>query len=521
MVGEIRTGGSSTNGGGYSTGGTDYSQQNSAQYALSGVTSAGAGNIVLTASAATDMIGNVGYVVSGTNFTTTSRFEVASVSAGVSITFKTNAAGASIATGIGAAGVINIGGAFTLGGSNEDAYFEEFQAGNLVYIKAGTYTPGAIITIAAAGGTSNPIKMYGYNVTRGDNPTGATRPFIDFGANTCTFGANWEIYYMQFTGTAANTVTLGNSGKAIMCKSTNTSATAARQAFSHGTVGGVIFIGCEMISYRGSGINASSLVEIYGCYIHDCGVSGIATSSTSCFAIGNIVSNCVTQAINASSTLASGGLFINNTVYGAENKLGIGFNFASGVLNVRLLNNIIYGFTTGVSHADTQTVGYDDYNNYFNNTADVSAAGQWQKGSHDTALNPAFSNAVQLTGATATTTSGNHLVQSGATFVSSGVVAGRDFIYIKSGTGVTAGIYGIVSVDSETQITTDITLAADATANKVWQITVGQNFAVGTNMKGIGYPGVFPGGLTTGYLDAGAAQRQESAVATVAHAFIG
>lgn len=37
------------------------------------------------------------------------------------------------------------------------------------------------------------------------------------------------------------------------------------------------------------------------------------------------------------------------------------------------------------------------------------------------------------------------------------------------------------------------------------------NFAIGTNLRGMGFPGAFPGGLSTGYLDIGAVQRQEPA----------
>ena len=39
----------------------------------------------------------------------------------------------------------------------------------------------------------------------------------------------------------------------------------------------------------------------------------------------------------------------------------------------------------------------------------------------------------------------------------------------------------------------------------------GGNFAIGTALKALGYPGLFPGGLSTGYLDIGAVQRQEAA----------
>lgn len=513
-VWEIRTTGASTNGGGFVTGasGVDYSQQAAAQYSLTGLTTAGAAALIATTSAAADMVGNIIQITAGTNFTV-GWYQILSVVVGVSITVDRNAT-----TGVGAAGTGSIGGAFAFGGSNEDAFFETMVGGNICYIKAGTHTNGAIITIAAAGGASAPIKVIGYNATRGDNPTGATRPIIATAANTFTFGANWDTYYIQMTGTAASVLTLGASNKLVQCKVTNSSSTAFRFAVTGSGTGGCILMGCEAICYRGSGINASSLTEIWGCYIHDSN-QGIAASSTSCFAVDNIIANCITNAVSATSTLGSGGLFLNNTIYGAENKIGVGFLFATGVTNVRLLNNILYGLVTGVTHADTQTVGYDDYNNYFNNTNDVSAAGQWQKGPHDTALNPGFTNVAQLTGATATTTAGNHLVQAGATFVASGVVAGRDFLYIKSGTGVTVGIYGIASVDSATQITTDITLSADATADKVWQIMVGQNFAVGSNMKAIAYPGTFPGGLTTGYQDAGAAQRQESV--TTAYGFVG
>ncbi len=47
-------------------------------------------------------------------------------------------------------------------------------------------------------------------------------------------------------------------------------------------------------------------------------------------------------------------------------------------------------------------------------------------------------------------------------------------------------------------------------SNIVFQFTYGLNFNVGTNLKAVGYPGVFPGALTTGYMDIGSVQRQES-----------
>lgn len=104
--------GSDNNGGGWVEGstGTDWSLQASPQYALTSVTSSGSGNTVLSASAVSDMVGNIAQVISGTNFTV-GFYQVSSVSVGVSITFSTNQSAVSICSGIGASGVINIGGA--------------------------------------------------------------------------------------------------------------------------------------------------------------------------------------------------------------------------------------------------------------------------------------------------------------------------------------------------------------------------------------------------------------------------
>lgn len=42
--------------------------------------------------------------------------------------------------------------------------------------------------------------------------------------------------------------------------------------------------------------------------------------------------------------------------------------------------------------------------------------------------------------------------------------------------------------------------------------SAGGDYGIGTNLKALGYPGLFPAGLLTGYIDIGAVQRQEKAV---------
>src|SRR5204863_5745937 len=94
-----------------------------------------------------------------------------------------------------------------------------------------------------------------------------------------------------------------------------------------------------------------------------------------------------------------------------------------------------------------------------------------------------------------------------------GVVAGQDCVYIVSGTGVTAGIYGISSISTTTNpsdtLNLDINPGTNTTADKTYQITLGHNFAIGANLRALGFPGAFQASLTTGYADIGAVQRQE------------
>lgn len=460
------------------------------------------------------MVGNLIHITGGTGFTV-GWYEILSVSV---VTATIDRVGGTLAS---TGGIGNVGGALSLG-SSDDAVFElavsSATTATRYFIKGGssiTYTIGGTVTVAAGGNVLQPIIIESMVTKRGDRPTGSTRPTFACGAAAFTLsGANYNLYGIQITGTAANLFAInGTNSIAVNCKVYNSSTSTNRNALSSNGAFNR-FINCEGISLRGYAINipAVGIQFIINCYAHDSSV-GIFNNSagTLPIVIGTIISNNYTGGyLNQVNADVSGVYIDGNTFYGAENKLGLALSFLSGSAPIHFTNNIIYGFTTGFTSGSTQTAGYDNYNNYFNNTADVSSTSAWQKGSNDIAVNPSFTNVVQRTGATATTTSGNHLVQSGATFQTWGITPGVDFVYIKSGTGVTVGVYGILSVDSETQITTDVTLSANATADKVWQITQGCNFAVGTALKATGYPGVFPGGLTTGYLDIGAAQRQES-----------
>ena len=169
-VWEVRpTTGSDPNGGGFVTGssGTDYSQQAAPQYALTGLTAAGAGATLATVSASADMVGNIANSVSGTNVVT-GPFQIVSVVVGVSITFDRN-----ITTGATVNAALNIGGAkqtigaintiWTTGNTN--------VTGQTAWCRAESgISAAAQISMSPNGGASfdHMTQFNGYTTTRGD-----------------------------------------------------------------------------------------------------------------------------------------------------------------------------------------------------------------------------------------------------------------------------------------------------------------------------------------------------------------
>lgn len=490
------------NGGGFKTGasGTDFSQQNAAQYSLTSVTTAAADAIMLHASAAADMVGNLAFVSAGTNFLV-GRYEIISVVVGVSITVDRNCT-----SGIGIGGVVAIGGALSLA-SSDDAIFEALVAGNKMWVKNATYVLGGTVSMSNSGTAQKPIVIEGYATTRGDLPTGSTRPIFDCGAPTFTCGNDIEFKNIQFKGTGFSVLTLGNRNKLIDFKITNNSVSADRVGLTGGN--NAFIFNSEIQCYRGIAMTtAAGAYTIDSCYIHD-SKTGLAHTGAgqSCNIINSIFKNFTTFGINCTAA-GTESISINRNTFHGCNVTGTAINLASGIQIPRVYNNTISNFAIGIAHAGTQTSQFDNYNNMFNNTTNVSG---WVQGANNIALDPAF--AVSDVLGTTATTSGSVITDSGKDFTALGVTAGRDFIYIVSGTGITVGIYGISTVGTTT-LTLDIAPGTNATADKVYQIVKGANFAVGTNLKATGFPGVFPAGYTTGYQDIGAVQRQEATAST-------
>jgi len=373
-----------------------------------------------------------------------------------------------------------VGGALSMNSTLDDDVMETAVAGQVWFVKNnGTFSLGETVSIGAAGSGTAIIMLEGYNTRRGDAPTGTSRPTINCATASFTLGARWHVANLIFTGTATTApLVTATGGKAWNCKMVNSSTTAARPGFTIGT--GTLVVSCEVISYRGAAVSVvNTAVTMVGCWIHD-SVSGISGSSTQGPAynfINNIFSGCTTAAITI--TVAYTGLLTihGNTFYGAENKLGIGVNLTTGGSNlVQFINNIVYGFATGCTHADTQSQLFDDYNCYYNNTADVTSNDKWQKGLNDVSVDPAFTSVTQITG-TGATSSTNVLTDGSKDFTALGVTT-NDYVYLVSGsgTGFASAIFGISAVGTTTLTLTSNITTSGSGSSIVYQTTIGNNF---------------------------------------------
>lgn len=282
----VRDSGNANNGGGFSRGasGTNFTNQDSAQYALTGVTSSGAGNTVLTASAAADMVGNVGQVISGTNFNT-GFFPILSVVVGVSITFDTKNGGSSICTGVGASGVINIGGALL----TIAAALAAGVNGNLYYVK-GTFTISSSLSIPydCTGSVALASQIIGFTTTPGDGGQAT----ITTATNSTTLIANggftgWGFENLILSNTASTRgigiVAGGNSFLTTFnnCVFDGFTDAVNGDNLGHGRFFFLYMQDCEIKNCSGKGITQAGSTDTYlrGCNIHNNG-SGILMEGT-------------------------------------------------------------------------------------------------------------------------------------------------------------------------------------------------------------------------------------------------
>lgn len=357
-------------------GGTDYSQQDSAQLSLTdlAMTTATTTLTSVTGGFTAAMVGNLIQITAGTNFTT-GWYEITARSDTNTVTIDRDATtGSNASSGTGA-----VGGAMAL---PVDAFFESWTAGNRLFIKAGTYTLTGDISIGNSGTTTAVMIIEGYNTTRGDAPTGTNRPLIAAAANLWSFNDHWHQHNLRGTITTTGGFD-GDRGTVFAnCKVENSSGSANRRAFNLSTSKTAAY-DCEAISTNGDGIEVTTdSGMVYGCYAHDSPI-GIQLSTGDCFVSFNIVDTCSTAGIQfpaSSDSFATN----NNTAY--NNGIGIrGGRDFQHMYNNQLISNAV-----GIEHNALREAVEIDYNNYFGNTKDVINT---NKGPNATANDPGFTDA--------------------------------------------------------------------------------------------------------------------------------
>lgn len=371
IVWEVRTTGADTNGGGFKTGatGTDWSQQNAAQYAVTDGVTAGTTTITsITANFGTDVVGNVIYVAGGTGSVAAGWYEIISRTNSTTIVVD-RSTGLTAGTGV----TLNIGGALASPGQASALGVD----GNKYYIKAGTYTiTSATPNIAGGcfkpqlGGNGTFLYIEGYQTTRGDlgtkpvlilNTGVSTATIVDLTTSTYGRCLNLEVdghseatsRGFSFGGSfvylarclARNCTNSGIHGanataEVVHCRATGCST---QEAF-HGESAGIRFRYCQADTNTTKGFGGTAYTAEWCLSFANSGASsdGFYTS------VRAVVVNCSTYGNGRSGFHSGTGNVHAWTNCIAEGNAGYGFDSdgAAGT-NPRLINCAGYNNTSG------------------------------------------------------------------------------------------------------------------------------------------------------------------------------
>lgn len=405
----------------------DYSQVAAAVFSLTGLTTAAANAIILTANATKAMVGNGILITGGTNFTT-GLYVVQACTAGVSLTVDRNCT-----TAAGAAGTAGIGGA--LASHTNAATLISTVVGFRVWMKTGSYNAAASTTFAGQ------TRVFGYSSIRGDGtmtngPTvTATAGSLNlFGVTNGHTGVTFAFLKVNGGGQATivgfflrNSSFTETRNHAYKC-----TATSCTTGFS-GVTGVLV---AALFCYADSCTTGFTRLDCFGCESKGTsGSTGFTTTATGSFVF------CIASGGSLPFNMQSGGqsVLVNCTAYGGTSH-GVQADYPGNNSNIVLINCIMYG-----------NGGYG---------LTVSGSESTEK-----VVNCAFGSNT------------------------SGDISGANPKLIH--------VYG------------KITLTADPFTNAAaGDFSLNTTAGGGALLRQTGIPGAFPGGLTTGYIDVGAAQAQ-------------
>jgi hypothetical protein len=372
---EVRSGGSSTGGGGFVEGasGVDYSLQDAPQYSVTdGVT---AGTAVITSATAafgTDVVGNLVYVQGGTGSVTAGWYQILTRNSATSITVD-RSTGLTAGTGV----TLHIGGAF----SGLALALAITVAGMRIWVKATAgYTTAATITQAVNAGDGTAVSIEGYTTTRGDggmatitstnaaatsvlNVTGQScivRNIKADGANLSLRGISGAAAYLLLENCWATRATLTGirclASQALVrrCLATANGTAAGHAGFSADT-GTAVFDRCVARANGGSGFASltAGVANCVNCIASGNTLSGFESNVSQsvmrlfgCTSYGNTLDGLRFAAVNTFlGSYARNSIFYGNSGYGIRSITTDYGAFAN--LATVLENNAFGGNTLG------------------------------------------------------------------------------------------------------------------------------------------------------------------------------
>jgi hypothetical protein len=348
-VWEVRTTGSDTNGGGFVTGsgGTDFSQQDAAQIAVTDGVANGTTTVTsATANFQPSHVGNITYI-GGAWYQIISRTSTTAV-----VVDRTIAT----ATGL----TINLGGALATPGLAA----AQKVAGNDVWIKSGTYTittstagaSGPVNDVTGGASGSNITRWEGYNSTRGDK---GTRPVISAGAITSisvfTVGAQFSVVDNLIFDGNSKTSTKGLLSAQVRCGFSRIKVQNTTSIAYDISGGNEALYRCEATACSGTGAFVlSSNVSCLRCEAYGNTTLGFSTSAQ------NELINCISSGNTGASTdgfqcFGLTALLINCVAYGnGRHGFNIGGNGYQVIENCIAEGNSGWGFTQTLGNTNTQ-----------------------------------------------------------------------------------------------------------------------------------------------------------------------
>lgn len=321
-VWEVRTAGSANNGSGFNNRipGTsvDYSQQNASQLSINDLVGSAANATVTSVAAGftSAMVGNVMRIRGGANFTV-GFYEIVQFNGANSVDLDRIPC-----TGAGSGGLAEVGGAQI----NLDLIDTVAIGGNTIFVKNGVYAAHPALTFNVAYPKTEPLRILGYDVARGDDPIGNNRPVLQMGANNISVLGVIQLKNIRFEGSNVRNITATSALSVLMvnCKITNTAAAGTVYLVSSSADVPLSLIDCELVGTAGAtsyGVEKDANLVLLNCYLHDLsyGVllyTGDVGGITFSYTLFNIFANITFSAFKATSGFTAGNesaISINNS----------------------------------------------------------------------------------------------------------------------------------------------------------------------------------------------------------------